>query len=51
MRDYLFRGKRKDNGEWVYGNFYKYGLAFMFACVNFVFRFGKAEKALKERKV
>ena len=23
MRDYLFRGKRKDNGEWVYGNFVK----------------------------
>lgn len=21
MREYLFRGKRKDNGEWVYGNF------------------------------
>jgi uncharacterized phage protein (TIGR01671 family) len=20
MRDYLFRGKRKDNGEWVYGD-------------------------------
>lgn len=31
-------------------NTYKYGLAFMFACVNFVFRFGKAEKALKERE-
>ena len=30
------------------GNFY--GLAFMFACVNLIFRFGKAEKALKERK-
>ena len=23
MRDYLFRGKRVDNGEWVYGNFVK----------------------------
>ena len=22
MRDYLFRGKRKDNGEWVYWNIY-----------------------------
>ena len=22
MRDYLFRGKRKDNGEWVYGNLF-----------------------------
>ena len=21
MRDILFRGKRKDNGEWVYGNY------------------------------
>lgn len=21
MRDFLFRGKRKDNGEWVYGNY------------------------------
>ncbi len=21
MRDYLFRGKRKDNGEWVYGDY------------------------------
>ena len=23
MRDYLFRGKRKDNGEWVEGYYYK----------------------------
>lgn len=21
MRDILFRGKRKENGEWVYGNY------------------------------
>lgn len=24
MREYLFRGKREDNGEWVYGYFEKY---------------------------
>ena len=23
MQEYLFRGKRKDNGEWVEGDFYK----------------------------
>ena len=23
MRDYKFRGKRVDNGEWAYGSFYK----------------------------
>jgi len=24
MRDYKFRGKRKDNGEWVYGYYYSF---------------------------
>lgn len=24
MREYKFRGKRKDNGEWVYGNLVRY---------------------------
>lgn len=25
MKDYLFRGKRLDDGEWVYGYFVQYG--------------------------
>lgn len=39
MREYLFRGKRKDNGEWVYGNFVR-------GCVDdfaYIVEFGNKE--------
>lgn len=38
MREYLFRGNRKDNGEWIEDGFE--------SCGNFI----SAEKVLKEKK-